>query len=171
MDTSAYYALTDRSENTHETAQAIQRRLTKERWRLFTTNFVLAETHALLLNRLGYAVALRVITEIDRSATSIIRVTAEDERRARALIVRYDDKAFSLTDALSFVVMDRLQITSAFTFDRNFLQYGVLFPWYVPSRWRSSSPKTMYSASPATAVAMTSLSGGSSRARWGTRAG
>jgi predicted nucleic acid-binding protein len=55
-----------------------------------------------------------------------IRIYPMPSCRTQALIVRYDDKAFSLTDALSFVVMDRLQITSAFTFDRNFLQYGVL---------------------------------------------
>jgi len=126
IDTSAYYALTDRSENTHQAARAIQQRLIMERWRLFTTNFILAETHALLLNRLGYSLALRVLQAIDQSATTAVRVTAEDERRARSLIVRYDDKAFSLTDALSFIVMDRLQITHAFTFDRNFLQYGLL---------------------------------------------
>ena len=29
-----------------------------------------------------------------------------------------------LTDATSFVVMERLRISSAFTFDRNFAQYG-----------------------------------------------
>lgn len=31
----------------------------------------------------------------------------------------------SLTDATSFVVMERLEIAQAFTFDRNFRQYGI----------------------------------------------
>jgi predicted nucleic acid-binding protein len=39
--------------------------------------------------------------------------------------VQYDDKAFSLTDATSFGVMERLGTSQAFTFDRNFLQYGI----------------------------------------------
>jgi len=114
VDTSAYYALIDRSERTHQDAVVIQRRLMQERWRLWTTNFILAEIHALTLNRLGYHTALTVLQRIDASNTTIIRVTADDERSARALIVRYYDKAFSLTDALSFVVMERLDISHAF---------------------------------------------------------
>ena len=56
---------------------------------------------------------------------TIVRVEPEDEVRAREIIRRYDDKDFSLTDATSFAVMDRLGITTAFTFDRNFVQYGL----------------------------------------------
>lgn len=124
VDTSAYYALTDRGERTHRDAVVIQQRLIQERWRLWTTNFILAEIHALTLNRLGYHPALTMLQRIDASNTTIIRITADDERSARALIVRYHDKAFSLTDALSFVVMERLDIAHAFSFDHNFTQYG-----------------------------------------------
>lgn len=125
VDTSAYYALTDRGERTHQEAVVIQQRLIQERWRLWTTNFILAETHALSLNRLGYHTALTVLQRIDASNTTIIRVTADDESSARALIVRFHDKTFSLTDALSFVVMERLDISHAFSFDHNFTQYGL----------------------------------------------
>src|SRR5437588_1211057 len=86
LDTSVYYALTHQGERTHQTARAIQHRLIRERWHLFTTNLILAETHALILIRLGYQTALRVLREIDESTTTIIRVNAADERSARALI-------------------------------------------------------------------------------------
>lgn len=79
----------------------------------------------LVLNRVGRRDALRILQEIDRSATIIVRVTPADERRARAIIAQYDDKDFTLTDATSFAVMERLGIGHAFTFDRNFTQYGV----------------------------------------------
>jgi predicted nucleic acid-binding protein len=124
VDSSAYYGLTDAHDVRHHDALAIRDRLIAERWRLFTTNFVLAETHALLLSRLGRATAARVLFEIDRSATTIVRVTAADERRARAIIAQYDDKEFSLTDGASFAVMERLGFVYAFTFDRHFAQYG-----------------------------------------------
>jgi uncharacterized protein len=126
VDSSGYYALVDRYEReTHPIALAIRERVIREQARLFTTNFVVAETHALLLVRLGRAIAARFLLEIDRSTTTIVRVSATDERRARAVIIKYQDKAFSLTDATSFAVMERLRIGWAFNFDRNFAQYGI----------------------------------------------
>jgi predicted nucleic acid-binding protein len=98
--------------------------MVRQGWQLHTTNFVVAETHALILARAGRDAALRALHRIDQSAQITIRIEEPDERRARAILERYHDKSFSLTDATSFVVMDRLGINQAFTFDRHFLQYG-----------------------------------------------
>ena len=125
IDTSAFFALIDPRDAQHITALAIRERLIAEKWRLFTTNFILAETHALLLARLGRVVALKSIQAIDRSNTNVVRVVSADEGEARAIITQYNDKDFSLTDAISFAVMDRLGITQALTFDRHLVQYGV----------------------------------------------
>jgi predicted nucleic acid-binding protein len=103
-------------------------RLASEPSRLFTTNYILAETHALMLARRGRVAALRVLRQIDESSVTVVRVTAADERHAREIIVRYDDKDFSLTDATSFAVMERLGIRAAFSFDRGFAQYGFPTP-------------------------------------------
>ena len=95
------------------------------RSRLFTTNFVVAETHALVLIRRGRLVARRVLQEIDLGRITVVRVSAGDELRAREIIAQYDDKDFSLTDAASFAVMERLRISVAFTFDHHFAAYGL----------------------------------------------
>ena len=44
--------------------------------------------------------------------------------RAREILERYHDKAFTLTDAVSFVVMETRGISEAFSFDDHFDQYG-----------------------------------------------
>src|SRR3954454_24007178 len=86
VDTSAYYAIAASENTRHGTADAILRGLDETSVRLFTTNFVLAETHALLLNRRGHDLATRVLEEIDESPTVIVRVSHRDEQRARAII-------------------------------------------------------------------------------------
>lgn len=95
--------------------------------RLFTTNLVLAETHALLVARLRRAdTAFEFLTDIYGSdSTTIIRVTERDEQRALEILARTRDKLYSFTDVASFVVMERLGISQAFSFDRNFAQYGL----------------------------------------------
>ena len=55
----------------------------------------------------------------------LVRVRHSDETRAIQILGQYSDKGFSFNDALSFTVMERLGIGTAFTFDRHFAQYGL----------------------------------------------
>ncbi len=126
VDTSAFAALASIVDQDHDAAKAIQVRLVQERRPLVTTNWILAETHALLLGRVGRDLALRVLLTIDRSDIAIVRVSENDELQARHILEQYHDKDFSLTDATSFALMERLGMTWAFTFDRHFAQYGFL---------------------------------------------
>lgn len=125
IDSSAYFALLDRDDANHSQALAIRDRLNAGGWRLFTTSFVLAETHALLLNRLSQHIATEFLRGMERSTTTLVWVRSADVQRAKAIIYQYDDKDFSLTDTTSFAVMERLRIPCAFTFDRHFAQYGL----------------------------------------------
>lgn len=125
VDSSAYFALLDRDDSYHSQALAIQSRLIVEGWRLFTTSFVLAETHALLLNRLSQHIATAFLRNLEQATTTLVWVTRADVQRAKEIIYQYDDKDFSLTDATSFAIMERLGITTAFTFDQHFTQYGL----------------------------------------------
>ncbi len=124
IDSSAFCAVINDRDQNHGIASAIARRLAAERLPLLTTNYVLVETHALLLARVNHRAATLFLREADNPSFTIERAEADDERAARAIIYRYEDKAFSLVDAISFAMMERLGITVAFTFDRNFAQYG-----------------------------------------------
>ena len=46
-------------------------------------------------------------------------------RPQRERRVFFDSTDFSLVDALSFAVMERLQVPAAFAFDQHFAQYGL----------------------------------------------
>jgi uncharacterized protein len=124
LDSAAYLALVNPNDARHRQARAAWGRLTQERWRTFTTNFVVAETHSLFLVRLGRVHALAFLRQFAQSSTTVVRISLRDEERARSIVFQYQDKDFSLTDATSFSVMERLRIGVVFTFDRHFAQYG-----------------------------------------------
>ncbi|MCC6792850.1 MAG: hypothetical protein IT336_14260, partial [Thermomicrobiales bacterium] len=83
VDTSAYFALVDVDDLNNHRALATAASLAREHRRLFTTNFILAELHALVLNRIGRSVALRVLRELEHGEATVVRVSLRDERRAR----------------------------------------------------------------------------------------
>jgi predicted nucleic acid-binding protein len=125
VDASAFVALVSPRDQHHRQAGIILARLRRDHWRLFTSNLILAETHAWLLSHLGRRMALDWLRGIRASAsTTILRVAAGDEDAAIRLLERYDDKDFSLVDATSFVLMRRHGIDAAFSFDHHFAQYG-----------------------------------------------
>jgi predicted nucleic acid-binding protein len=84
---------------------------------------LVAETHALLLARTNLVFALRMLERIDQGAGVIARVDDDGERRAQEIVATYQDKDFTLVDAMSFAAMDRLGINTAFAFDHHFAQY------------------------------------------------
>jgi uncharacterized protein len=125
VDSAGFLALVNPHDTCHQAAKKTWQRLTDEHWATFTTNSVVAECHALFLARLGHDNAVAFLRQMEQTSTTIVRVTPVDEDQARKLIYQYHDKDFSLTDATSFAVMERLGITHAFTFDDHFSQYGL----------------------------------------------
>ena len=120
VDSSAFLAFASIRDENHAVAGRIHSRLEGTGTRLITTTYVLAELHALSLSRRGPSFALDLLDRIEKGNTLIVAVRDEDWQKARSILRRYDDKSFSLTDALSFSVMERLGITDGFTFDRHF---------------------------------------------------
>ncbi len=124
VDSSAYYALTDPRDEHHADAVVAVQRLGREGNDLYTSNFVAAEMHGLILNRLERYTAERVLDRLYAGATRIVRATQGDETRAREIIHQNQDKEYSLVDAISFAVMQRLHIHVAWTYDHHFEQFG-----------------------------------------------
>ena len=85
-----------------------------------TSNFVLAEFHALAVKRRGPRPALAALEGIRTGSMMIVQADETDEIRAMDVLRKYTDKGYSLVDAISFSIMARLAISKAFTFDRHF---------------------------------------------------
>jgi predicted nucleic acid-binding protein len=125
VDTSAWIAIAAPNDDHHADAVAILNALKAQRIQLYTTNFVVAETHAFIMHDIGPDAGRTYLRGLERKgSTVVVRAEPDDEEMAKAIIYRYTDKEFSLTDAISFAVMERLRIIYAFAFDKHFAQYG-----------------------------------------------
>ena len=124
VDSSAYLALLDTDDEHHSAAIETLQELAQARYRQFTTNVLLIESHALILSVLGRGRAAQFLKDMEESNTVVIRARAADEERAKRILFQYTDKDFSFADAISFAVMERFAIRLAFSFDRDFAQYG-----------------------------------------------
>ena len=122
-DTSAFIAHHSRRDQNYEAASAIWRSL--EHTPVVTTNHVLDETLTLLARRIGSALAAEIADGILASTTiDIVYTLREDEIDALGYFRKFADQRVSFTDCISFAVMKRHRLHTAFTFDRHFLHAG-----------------------------------------------
>ncbi len=90
------------------------------------TTLVLAELHGHLLHRRGPEVARAVLSDLlEDPAYEWAEVSAGLVRQALSdWLLRFRDQEFSLTDAVSFTLMRKARIDSAFAFDTDFVTAG-----------------------------------------------
>jgi predicted nucleic acid-binding protein len=125
MDSSGFLALWDATDSFHELAIDLQRELVRKRSRFFVTDYVVDEAITLLRVRHSHAAAADFIDTIQKTAMIQLEwITLERFRAAAALFRKHNDKEWSFTDCVSFVVMRELRIRNAFSTDHNFSQAG-----------------------------------------------
>lgn len=125
VDTSAWYAITDRTDTDHPSAAATLKRLANSRARLVTTGHVLAELHRLTLHRSHRQAAAEAVRRIvSTPRVELVHADAADLDAALGWIDRFADQDFTLTDAIGFAVMDRLGMRRAFAYDADFTVAG-----------------------------------------------
>lgn len=125
MDTSAWYPLIVADHADHLRVKAATEEALHAGARLVTSNLVIAETQVLLLYRAGRPAATTFIQTVYLPPMIVLDSSADIERRAiDDWIARYEDQAFSLADAVSFVMMQRRGILQALTLDRHFAAAG-----------------------------------------------
>ena len=125
VDTGAFIAVTDRSDQYHQRAAAHFRKLLQSRHPILTTNFILDETYTRLKRRLGPDAAITFGIAIKKSDQVEIQTVGEKvEKRAWEIFKKYRDQDFSYTDCTSFAVMKMEKMKTAFAFDTHFRIFG-----------------------------------------------
>jgi predicted nucleic acid-binding protein len=125
-DASYWIALNNTRDGLHEKAMSAGPRLGLE-FRITTSQMVLVETLNSLssLGPHGRLKAARNIQEIFYdSDVEVVPQTSALFHQALALYRARPDKAWSLTDCASFLIMDERQIAEALTYDQHFEQRG-----------------------------------------------
>ena len=124
VDTGAWFALADKSDQHHNKAIEIYPDLLRN-YRLLTTNLVIAETYILIRRAIGHQAAITFLKNIATSprvikiySDSVLEETAED------ILRKYQDQDFSYTDAVSFAGMKQYGTIRAFSFDQHFVTAG-----------------------------------------------
>ena len=73
-----------------------------ERRPSFITNYIEAETHALLLRKLGRGIAREWLLT---GGLTVVPALPAEEQKAKEILARHTDKDWTLCDAISFAVL------------------------------------------------------------------
>jgi uncharacterized protein len=105
----------------HDNARA--KSILESSWDHVTTDHVLVETWLLLNSRSRREAAERFWEQVRRGGVRVEPVTTADLEAAWAIGLAFPDQRFSIIDRTSFVVMERLRIVQAASFDADFAVY------------------------------------------------
>lgn len=122
VDTGAWFASIVRGDANHSVAAAW---FAQNQEPLLTTDDVLSETLTLLVMRGQRRAAEAFGAAIFGGRLATLHTVTRDETLAAwQTFLRYSDKQWSFTDCSSKVVIEKLGISTAVSFDHHFLQFG-----------------------------------------------
>lgn len=125
VDSGYLVALDSKADQHHVAASKHWRDFIRGRPRLVTTNLVMTEAVTFFANRGMHARAVEIGNRL--LASRVVQMIHVDEQLFAAgfeYLSNRPDKRFSMTDCVSFVVMERLGIQEALAFDAHFEQAG-----------------------------------------------
>lgn len=124
VDTGAWFAFLVSDDTLHSQARTWVK---QNREVLVLSDYVLDETLTLLRMRNQHKHAFTFGDEIFKGELAeLIYLNADIIEEAWEVFQRYNDKGWSFTDCTSKVLMERMQITTAFAFDHHFRQFGTI---------------------------------------------
>jgi predicted nucleic acid-binding protein len=138
LDTSFVLALELKDERHHQAVKSYWQSMAKTSPRLVTTSYVFDEVVTFFSSRNRHDKAVVVGSRLLNSKiTNLIQVNEKLFLEAWQYFQHHQDKSYSLTDCISFLVMQRLKIQTALTLDNHFLQAG--FETALSVDWRTET--------------------------------
>lgn len=124
VDTGAWYALATPSDPDHEAAKTFLSAVTEP---LLTSEYIVDELLTLFAVRGQKSKGVEWMHEVlDRGGTHLVKVGDDDFVKALQIYKQFTDKQWSFTDCTSYVLMQRLNVKKAFSFDQHFHQFGTV---------------------------------------------
>ena len=124
VDTGAWFASVVPSDANHAAASEW---LSHDPGPLITTDYVVSETLTLLAMRRQRLQAEAFGKAVFSGQLAQLHFLSEGEiRTAWDIFLKYSDKQWSFADCTSKVVIEKLKIDSAFSFDHHFRQFGTV---------------------------------------------
>jgi predicted nucleic acid-binding protein len=118
VDTSAFLAIENRHDAHHLKALSFRDSCLKAGKKLITSDYVLDESYTIIRLRAGHHIAVQFGEALRSSQLLHVEFnTPEMMEKAWQLFKTFGDHDFSFTDCTSFILMERLHIRIAFTFD------------------------------------------------------
>ena len=122
-DSSYWIGLREKTDAFHVRSKKIAAWLVHNRYTLVVTPFIFAESHA-------YFSRVREIRELiirdfwSNPLVEFEQPTYLDQTKAVDILKQQRDKSYSFVDAVSFTLMNRIQLNEVVTFDAHFRQFG-----------------------------------------------
>jgi predicted nucleic acid-binding protein len=120
VDTSALFALLNRSDRHHAAATQIAHRVVQDREELWTIDAVVVELWRLLRGSFGHETADQLVQGLAARGLAIEPSAREDYARAWQIGAAWPDQDFALTDRLCFAAMERERKLRAWSYDADF---------------------------------------------------
>jgi uncharacterized protein len=123
LDASFWVVYREEKEGNHPLARRVMSELFRQHSHFVTILPVVCEIHAYFAReRTKREQILRDL--FSNSVVMLENILHQDQQAALEILQSHRDKTYSLCDALSFVVMRRLDVKRALAFDNHFRQFG-----------------------------------------------
>ena len=128
IDTAAFLAVLNRNDQFHQPARDTWDEILESDSTLFSSNYIILETTALLQHRFGIE-AVRLFESDILPVLEIVWVDKDIHMQAMSGLLVANRRNLSLVDCTSFEIMRQIGIEAVFTFDPHFSEQGfTVFP-------------------------------------------